>query len=192
MKARDWLRVADKVTQLTEEGQVRRSAQELALRLRNSERVREQTEQLRDQAKALQSGWQQRADQHLETVLARRGETLSAEAEALLLRRRAERERQEQQLRWRRHWVALGQNTEQRRILALVARKTDWLGGQGPELRYTEALDTLASRGRAEDEMRVHRALWTLAEKGTLSVSPHGVVRAVRSAIAFADSPALP
>ena len=64
-----------------------------------------------------------------------------------------------------------------------------WAGGSGQPPRYTALLDALAPGGQAEQEMSVHRAIWALAEREVISVSPHGVVSAVQRGGALVRKP---
>lgn len=141
-------------------------------------------ERLRGGVHSLKTAAQDRADTHLERLVteagARRGGA-AADVTALLDARRQEREARQRALAARDALLAHAQTTHERRVLTLVAAHTAWAGGEAPgALRYTVLLDTLAPGGRAEDEMKVHRALWTLAEEEVLAVSPHGVITAGR------------
>lgn len=135
-----------------------------------------QVQELRAQAAA-------RADERLEAVIAdaraRRGQTPPDEVARLLARRRQERDEQLGRIRARTHLLAQGDTPEQRAILTRVAAVTPWAGGEASPLRYTQLLDDLAPKGGAAAEMAVHRALWTLAERRVLAVSPHGVITAI-------------
>ncbi|EYB66573.1 hypothetical protein DEIPH_ctg095orf0003 [Deinococcus phoenicis] len=145
-------------------------------------RVQDARAGLRDRAQEWRSEVRQRADTHLEQIIERRyggqGTAPPEAVSALLSQRRREREARVGQLRARQALLSLAQGTEQRRVLTQVAQATPWAGGEAREVRYTALLDQLAPSGRADAEMAVHRALWTLAERRVLAVSPHGVVTA--------------
>lgn len=127
-------------------------------------------------------GWQARAralgDERLEKLLEDRAGA-SPEVEEVLAGRRHEREQQQARLQAREHLLAQAGTPTERRILLRVAERTDWAGGQGEPLRYTELLDTLIHGGDPAQEMLVHRSLWTLAERRVLHVSGHGEITAV-------------
>lgn len=137
---------------------------------------------LRQRAQELGTAARTRADQHLEGLIesahTRRGESTPAEVAALLAQRRHEREVRAARLRARQALLALAETPEQRRVLTLVAGATPWAGGHEPEMRYTTLLDRLVPSRSADAEMGIHRALWTLAERHVLAVSPHGTVAA--------------
>ncbi|WP_102127997.1 hypothetical protein [Deinococcus planocerae] len=159
----------------------RDAARRLAEGVRQNPRVQEAAAELRGRAEELRETARARADGHLERLIesrAGRGEALPDEVAALLERRRREHEAQAAR-RWaRQELLALAETPEQRRVLGLVAGATLWAGGTEAELRYTTLLDRLAPSGEAQAEMDIHRALWTLAERRVLAVSPHGVVTA--------------
>lgn len=161
---------------------VRATAQRAAEAVLQTPRVQDTAASLRERAQELGATARSRADQHLEGLIegahARRGEPTPSDVAALLDRRRREREAQAARLRARQVLLALAETPEQRRVLTLVAQATPWAGGDEPEVRYTTLLDRLAPSGGAEAEMDVHRALWTLAERRVLAVSPHGEVTA--------------
>ncbi|MEF2277441.1 hypothetical protein V3W47_03960 [Deinococcus sp. YIM 134068] len=163
-------------------GGLRGVARRLAEGVRQSPRVQEAAAEVRDRARELRETTRARADSRLERLIedgrARRGEDLPDEVSALLMERRREREARAARLRARAALLALAGGPEQRRVLTLVADATPWAGGEAAEVRYTTLLDRLAPSGGAEAEMGVHRALWTLAERRVLAVSPHGVVTA--------------
>ena len=139
----------------------------------------------RERVTSLRTAAQDRADAHLERLVtesaARRGEGASGEVAALLEARRTEREARQAVRLAREALLAHARSVPERRVLTLLADHTPWAGGErsGP-LKYTTLLDTLAPGGRAEDEMKIHRALWTLAEERVLAVSPHGEITASR------------
>ncbi|THF85060.1 hypothetical protein E7T09_18655 [Deinococcus sp. KSM4-11] len=164
------------------------AARRLGTRALGSARVQglgAQVQELRAQAAA-------RADQRLETLIAearaRRGETPPDEVALLLARRRQERDEQLERVRARTALLAQGETPEQRAVLTRVAAVTPWAGGETGALRYTQLLDDLAPKGGAVAEMAVHRALWTLAERRVLAVSPHGVVTAIPTLTAVPDA----
>ena len=137
----------------------------------------------------------ERADARLERLITERraGQDTRPDPEALavLARRRAEREARVARIRARETLLALAQTPAQRQVLSAVVDATPWAGGApDTELRYTALLDRLAPRGDAATEMGVHRALWTLAERRVLSVSPHGLIRAepLRAPLALPSS----
>ncbi|PTA67152.1 hypothetical protein C8263_14290 [Deinococcus arcticus] len=136
---------------------------------------------LRAGAQGLRDQVQARADGHLERVITERraGGATDPDTLAALTRRRAAREARAAQARARAGLLAQAQGPEQRQVLTLVAAVTPWAGGEPGELRYTILLDRLAPGGDPAREMAVHRALWTLAERRVLAVSPHGVISAV-------------
>ncbi|ABF43912.1 hypothetical protein Dgeo_2478 (plasmid) [Deinococcus geothermalis DSM 11300] len=185
MKLRTLIRLAvsgDRTAGPDNSGAVRAAARRAAEAVRQDPRVQEAAAGLRGRVQELSSAARLRADRHLERLIeaahTRQGEPVPAEVAALLARRREARETQARQLRARAALIALGDGPEQRRVLTLVAQATPWAGGEAAELRYTQILDRLASSGEAGAEMRVHRALWTLAERHVLAVSPHGRVSA--------------
>lgn len=145
-------------------------------------RVQDVAAGLRERAREWRGEARSRADAHLETLLERRygqsGETPPEAVTALLDQRRREREARAAALRVRQALLAQADTPEQRRVLTRVAQVTPWAGGEAGEVRYTALLDALAPSSRAEDEMAVHRAIWTLAERRVLAVSPHGTVTA--------------
>ncbi|GBF08026.1 hypothetical protein DAERI_210022 [Deinococcus aerius] len=161
---------------------VRAAARRAAETVLQAPQVQDRAASLKERAQELRAAARSRADQHLEGLIesaaARRGESTPSEVAALLARRRREREEQAARLRARQALLALAEGPEQRRVLTLVAQSTPWAGGTEPEVRYTALLDRLAPSGSAEAEMGIHRALWTLAERRVLAVSPHGVVTA--------------
>lgn len=162
-------------------GRFRDAARRLAETVSHNPRVQEAAAELRGRTGELREAARARADGHLERLIesrAGRGEPLPDEVAALLDRRRREREARAARLRAKQALLALAESAEQRRVLLLVAGATPWAGGTGEELRYTTLLDRLAPSGDAEAEMGVHRALWTLAERRVLAVSPHGAVTA--------------
>ncbi|MFK7600851.1 hypothetical protein ACI3L1_01430 [Deinococcus sp. SM5_A1] len=165
---------------------LRDTARRAAQSALNDPRVQGAAGLVRDRAEAVRSRAGEGADRHLERLIsesrARRGEATPDEVAALLETRRRERDARIRRVQARQQLLDRAETPEQRRILTLVAGATIWAGGTaeaGP-LRYTTLLDRLAPGGSAEAEMAVHRALWTLAERRVLSVSPHGVVTAVQ------------
>ena len=167
-------------------GGLRDTARRAAQSALNDPRVQGAAGLVRDRAEAVRSRVGEDADRHLQRLIsesrARRGEETPDEVAALLETRRRERDARLRRVQARQQLLERAETPEQRRILTLVAGATVWAGGAseaGP-LRYTALLDRLAPSGSAEAEMAVHRALWTLAERRVLSVSPHGVVSAVQ------------
>ena len=157
-----------------------------------AESLRRRGSQVRDQLG-------ERADARLERLITERRAAQAAppdpEALAVLARRRAEREARAARLRARQTLLAQAQTPAERQVMQAVVNVTDWAGGQDAPLRYTALLDQLAPRGDAASEMAAHRALWTLAERQVLSVSPHGLIRAepLRAPLALPPArPALP
>ncbi|CAM3625487.1 hypothetical protein [Deinococcus frigens] len=170
----------------SEEGGLRDAARRAAASALNDPRVQGAAGLLRDRAEAVRSRVGEGADRNLERLIgdarARRGEDTSGEVAALLEQRRRERDARIRRVQARQELLDRAETPEQRRVLTLVAGATVWAGGAaelGP-LRYTTLLDRLAPSGSAEAEMAVHRALWTLAERRVLSVSPHGTLTAVQ------------
>ncbi|MBZ9714178.1 hypothetical protein [Deinococcus multiflagellatus] len=135
---------------------------------------------LRAGAQGLRDQVQARADDRLERLITERhpGGPSDPEARAVLARRREAREARAAQAQARAGLLAQAQTPEQRQVLGLVAAVTPWAGGEPGEVRYTTLLDRLAPGGDPAREMAIHRALWTLAERQVLAVSPHGVVTA--------------
>jgi hypothetical protein len=158
------------------------AARQAADTLRRDPRVQDTASRLKSRAQDLGGAARSQADLHLERLIERAhthsGDPVPDDVAALLESRRREREARVAGARARAALLALAENTEQRRLLTLVAQATPWAGGQTQALRYTGLLDRLAPSGDAGAEMAVHRALWTLAERRVLSVSPHGVVTA--------------
>lgn len=185
MKLRSLIRLTvpvDRTAGLDRRGTVRAVARRAAETVRQDPRIQEAAAGLRRQVQELGSAARLQADRHLERLIeaahTRQGEPIPADVAALLARRREAREARARQLRARAALIALAEGPEQRRVLTLVAQVTPWAGGDRDELRYTQLLDRLAPSGEAEAEMRVHRALWALAERRVLAVSPHGRVTA--------------
>ena len=165
-----------------EESRLGGLARRLAARALGDPRVQEATAGLKHRAGTVRLGLRDRADERLEALLEARaasGSALSTEAEEALRERRQRRqERQAQQLA-RERLLAVATTTEERRVLMRVLDATPWAGGEGTPIRYTALLDALAPGGEPQQEMAVHRAIWALAEREILSVSPHGHVTAV-------------
>jgi len=163
-------------------GGLREAARRAATSVWKDPRLQDARAGLRDRAGELRGAARARVDERLEHLLeeryGRQGAAPPEAVSALLAARRQEREARAARLRARQTLLALAGTPEQRRVLARVAEMTPWAGGEAGELRYTTLLDTLAPSGGAEAEMSVHRALWTLAERRVLAVSPHGVVTA--------------
>lgn len=138
------------------------------------------TYDLRGKVGDLRGQWQGKAEERLETLIQRRrqerGESIPAEVDAALNARRRELEEQAEQRRFESEVLAQARGTEEKRVLLLVlgSRRR----GEAPP-RYTTLLDHLAAGGEAEREMAIHRALWSLAERRLLSVSPHGEITLV-------------
>ncbi|GAA5512711.1 hypothetical protein Dcar01_01432 [Deinococcus carri] len=183
MKLRDLLRPSPDPASAgdTEPGGLRAAARRAAGAAWRDPRVQDARAGLRERAQEWRSEVQSRADARLEQVIERRygGQGTPPEAvSALLAQRRQAREAHAARLRARQALLALAETPEQRRVLTQVAQATPWAGGEAGEVRYTALLDQLAPSGSPEAEMGVHRALWTLAERRVLAVSPHGVVTA--------------
>lgn len=152
-------------------------ARRLAKQALDDPRLKETGSQLKHRAEELQAQVRDRADQRLEEAIARRGGG-SAETNELLTQRRQERDLKAGKLRARSQLLALADTPHEKRVLLRVIEGTPWAGGEGRTPRYTELLDTLAPSGEAGAEMAVHRALWSLAERRVLSVSPFGEITA--------------
>ncbi|MDV6375115.1 hypothetical protein [Deinococcus arenicola] len=167
-------------------GSLRDTARRAAQSALSDPRVQGAAGLVRDRAEAVRTRTGERADRSLERLIAearaRRGEETPTEVTALLELRRRERDLRIRRVQARQELLDRAETPEQRRILTLLAGATVWAGGtaEGGPLRYTALLDRLAPGGSAETEMGVHRALWTLAERRVLAVSPHGVVTAVQ------------
>lgn len=162
-------------------GSLRDSARQAVRGLRSDPRVQNATgrlSELRHQAGAT-------ADERLARLIqekrARQGERMPGEVSALLEQRRAERDAKLAQAQARADLLAQAETPEQRRVLTVIADSTPWAGGQQKAVRYTFLLDHLAPGGNAVTEMAVHRALWTLAERRVLAVSPHGLITAIQT-----------
>ncbi|WP_135230152.1 hypothetical protein [Deinococcus fonticola] len=151
-------------------------ARRLAKQALDDPRIRETGSQLKHRAEELQAQARDRADRRLEDIIARRGG--SDETNELLAQRRQERDLKAGKLRARSQLLALADTPHEKRVLLRVIEGTPWAGGEGRVPRYTELLDTLAPSGEAGAEMAVHRALWSLAERHVLSVSPFGEITA--------------
>lgn len=167
-------------------GGLRETARRAARSALNDPRVQSAAGAVRDRAEAVRLRVGDTADRNLERLIgdarARRGEDTPDEVAAVLEQRRRERDARIRRALARQELLGRAENPTQRQILTLAAGVTAWAGGSpeaGP-LRYTALLDQLAPGGSAEAEMAVHRALWTLAERRVLAVSPHGVVTAVQ------------
>ena len=150
-------------------------ARRVASQALSDPRVQETRSQLKHRAEEARAGWRDRADRRLEDMLSAKG---SAETEAILAQRREERDLKAGILRARSGLLAEAVTPEERRVLLRVIEATPWAGGQGQTPRYTRLLDELAPSGDPAAEMAVHRALWALAERRVLAVSPHGEVTA--------------
>jgi len=178
MKLRTLIRTAAR----REVGSVGDAARRAAEALRHDPRVQDTAARLKTRAQELGGAARSQADGRLERLIeqahTRSGNAVPDDVAAVLARRRREREARAAQARARAALLAQGETAEQRRVLTLLAEVTVWAGGGPGELRYTQVLDRLASPGNAESEMAVHRALWTLAERRILAVSPHGQVTA--------------
>lgn len=164
-------------------GTARRAAGTVADTVRRDPRVQDAADTVRGRVRDLRTAAQDRADAHLERLLAeshaRRGTAPSAEVAESLARRREERDARARAAQARAALLAQAHTPEQRRVLTRVADHTPDLGGTLPDaLRYTALLDALVPGGGAAEEMAVHRALWTLAERRVLAVSRHGEVTA--------------
>lgn len=149
--------------------------------LRNDPRLREAA----DKVTEIRARAGERADQRLTELIsenrAKQGQTPPQEVTTLLEQRRQERNAKLERARARQDLLNQAQTSEQRRVLTTVAAVTPWAGGEIGIVRYTELLDHLAPGGNAVTEMAIHRALWTLAERRVLAVSPHGVITAIRT-----------
>ncbi|SEJ14095.1 hypothetical protein SAMN04488058_104114 [Deinococcus reticulitermitis] len=136
----------------------------------------------RSRAEALRSGAREQADARLEALIEQRrterGRPAAPEVDAALEARRRERVQRAERLRRREALLAQARTPDERRVLTRVAAATPWAGGEGEAPRYTTLLDGLAPGGDAAREMAIHRALWSLAERRVLAVSPHGEVTA--------------
>ena len=157
-----------------------RLARRLAERAAHDPRLKEAAANLRVSAEALRSGAHTRADERLEALIQARqpGEALDPELSDALTQRRREREERQARLLAREKVLAVATTTQERRVLTQALAGAAWAGGERPAPRYTELLDRLA-QGDASEEMAVHRAIWALAERHIISVSPHGVVTVV-------------
>lgn len=150
---------------------------------RVSPHLQDVTSGWRDRAQQVRGGWHDRAEQRLEDLIEQRrrerGEQLPPEVGAALDVRRQEREKRARELRWRAEVLAEAQTAEERRVLQRVLGAPAEAGPAATNVapRYTALLDTLAPGGEPEREMAVHRAIWSLAERRVLAVSPHGEVR---------------
>lgn len=161
-------------------------ARRLASRALRDPRVQEAADGLRRSAENLRSGVLDKADERLESLIqSKHGPAyapstadLPSDVSAALAQRRREREERSSKLKAREAILAVATTTEERRVLLRVLEGTPWAGGERDSPRYTALLDALAPNGDAEQEMAVHRAIWSLAEREVLSVSPHGVVQA--------------
>ena len=189
MNLRNMLRLARQVTPdgpeegtETEAGGLRAAARRAATSVWQDPRVQDARAGLQGRAEELRVAARGRVDARLEHLLEERYGRQGAEppepVSALLAVRRQEREARAARLRARQTLLALAETPEQRRVLGRVVQTTPWAGGEAGEVRYTTLLDTLAPSGSAEAEMGIHRAVWTLAERGVLAVSPHGRVTA--------------
>lgn len=169
-------------TPAEEPGGLRGAARRLSERARQDPRVQQAAENMRGRREELRASSRERADTRLETLIEsrreRRGEATPPEVAGLLDARRREREAHARQLRERAAFLEQAMTPEESRVLLRVVAGTPRLGGEDPEPRYTELLDTLAPGGDPAREMAVHRAVWSLAERRVLAVSPHGTVRA--------------
>lgn len=156
-------------------------ARRLATRALGDPRVQEATLSLKTRAESLRSGVRDRADERLEALIESRsaGGHLSGEVEDALHQRRVQREERQAKQAAREAVLAVATTSEERRVLLRVLEGTAWAGGERDLPRYTALLDALAAGGSAEQEMAVHRAIWSLAEREVLSVSPHGLISAV-------------
>lgn len=165
-----------------EAGGLRAAARRAASAVWQDPRVQDARAGLQGRAEELRASARERVDSRLEHLLEERYGRQGAEppeaVSTLLGTRRAEREARAARLRARQTLLALAETPEQRRVLGRVVAITPWAGGEAGELRYTGLLDALAPSGSAEAEMGIHRAIWTLAERGVLAVSPHGRVTA--------------
>ncbi|SMB95154.1 hypothetical protein [Deinococcus hopiensis] len=163
-------------------GGLRAVARRAASAVWQDPRVQDARAELRGRAEELRGATRARVDTRLEHLLeeryGRQGAQPPEAVSALLAARRQEREARATRLRARGALLALAETPEQRRVLSRVVGVTPWAGGEVGELRYTALLDTLAPSGSAEAEMGIHRAIWTLAERQVLAVSPHGRVTA--------------
>ncbi|WP_291426708.1 hypothetical protein [Deinococcus sp.] len=154
-------------------------ARRLAARALSDPRVQEVASGLKVSAETLRSGAQARADERLEMLIearqARPGGPVNPELNTALAQRRREREERSARLLAREKVLAVATTTEERRVLLRALDAAAWAGGERRAPRYTELLDTLA-QGKAASEMAVHRAIWSLAERHVISVSPNGII----------------
>lgn len=161
------------------EGQLSGLARRLANRALRDPRLQEAAAGLRRGAEHLRSEVLDRADERLEHLIQSRGGSAPSDVNEALAQRRREREERSAKQQAQAAVLAVATTTEERRVLLRVLASTPWAGGEGELPRYTALLDALAPSGAAEQEMAVHRAIWSLAEREVLRVSPHGVVSAV-------------
>lgn len=159
---------------------LKKAAQEKVSAVVQDPRVHEARESAKTRAQELRDGVLEKADQRLEHLIeSKHGNVLSPEAQVALAGRRRLRDEQARQRGARQFVLSQAQNAYERRVIQRILECTPWAGGEeGQEIRYTQLLDLLAPTGEAEQEMKVHRALWALAERYVLSVSAHGVITA--------------
>lgn len=159
---------------------IQKAAQEKVAAVVQDPRVHEVRENAKMRAQEMRDGVLEKADQRLEYLIeSKHGNVLSPEAQTALAGRRRARDEQASQRGARQFVLSQAQNAAERRVLQRVLEVTTWAGGtQDEEIRYTQLLDLLAPSGEAAQEMSIHRAVWSLAERYVLSVSAHGVVTA--------------
>lgn len=163
-------------------GLARRALRPQSLRGAPTEWAGDLAAEWRSRAGALRAGAREQADARLEALIeqrrAERGRPAAPEVDAALEARRRARAERAGRLRRREALLAQARTPDERRVLTRVAAATAWAGGEDDPPRYTALLDHLAPGGDAAREMAVHRALWSLAERRVLAISPHGEVSA--------------
>ncbi len=154
-------------------------ARRLAARALSDPRVQEAASGLKVSAETLRTGARTRADERLEALIEARqagqGGPVDPELNTALAQRRREREERSARLLAREKVLAVATTTEERRVLLRALDAAAWAGGERGAPRYTELLDMLA-QGQTASEMAVHRAIWSLAERHVISVSPNGII----------------
>lgn len=158
-------------------GGLRGLARRLAERASSDPRVQDVTRSVRQRAEETRANLKDRADERLEQLMSARDP--KGNVQDVLDGRRQQRDVRAGQIRARKTLLAQAQTPHEKRVLQRIVDTTPWAGGQAAAQRYTGLLDALAPGGEAEEEMAVHRAIWSLAERHVLSVSPHGEVRAM-------------
>lgn len=168
--------VGDKIDAKRHEAKER--AQQLGGKMRSSfgERLR-----------GLKMDLRQKADEHLEQLM--EDKPLSDEARKLLEERRNVRLEESRSHRAKKQLLAAATTSPETAVMRQVVAATPWAGGEIQILRYTQLLDNL-SDGSPASEMAIHRAIWSLAERGVLSVAAHGAVTACVLAVLPTESEA--